>query len=211
MTVCVRAPPRLRSSAAYWAAVAPLVRWRVVAPRRGRRVWSWQAPVATGWVRGRGRGGQGGAGGEEQDGGADQAVGGGLGQRQRRQVRGRHPAQPGQHLQGDGDGQERPAGPGDHGQDAQRQGAVVAGWSARSRPAPGWGRGRGSGWPRSRAAWRAGRPAPRGWPGWRSARSGGRGWLGHCSTPPTDRVMRAWPWPVTVIEVIPMMPRNVVS
>ena len=32
-----------------------------------------------------------------------------------------------EHFEGDGGGQERPAGPGDHGQDAQRQGAVVAG------------------------------------------------------------------------------------
>ena len=34
---------------------------------------------------------------------------------------------------------------------------------------------------------------------------------GHCSTPPTDRVMREWAWPVTVIEVMPMMPRNLVA
>jgi len=65
-------------------------------------------------ARGRHRGGQGRAGGEQQDGGADQSLGGGLGKRQGRQVRGRHAAQPGEHLQGDGDGQERPAEPGDH-------------------------------------------------------------------------------------------------
>ena len=43
------------------------------------------------------------------------------------------------------------------------------------------------------------------------AEQAGADGVGHCSTPPTDRVMRAWPCPVTVIEVIPMIPRKVVG
>ena len=161
--------------------------------------------------RSRGRGGQGRAGGEEQDGGADQSPGGGLGQRQGRQVRGRHPAQAGEHLEGDGRGQERPGQPGEHGQEAQGQRAVVA----RGQGCPGLLRvgnvvGDRVGPDGQEQGGQAGQDGQDGQRCAEPDHAGADG-SGHCSTPPTDRVMRAWPWPVTVIEVIPMIPRNVVS
>ena len=210
VTVCVRALPLVRSCGRLCVATASVLAgrwWRPgggggCGPGRRRRHQL---------GRSRGRGGQGRAGGEQQDCGTDQSLGGRLRQRQRRQVRGRDPAQPGQHLQGDADGQERPAGPGDHGQDAQRQGSVVAGHQRCPDLLQGGNVvGDRVGPDREQHGRQAGQHREDGQGCGEPDQAGADGCC-HCSTPPTDRVMRAWPWPVTVIEVIPMIPRNVVS
>ena len=121
------------------------------------------------------------------------------------------PAQARCHLQGDGDGQERPGEPGDHGQDAQGEGAVVAGGQGRPDLVQGGDMvGQGVGPDRQEQGGQSAQHGEDGQGRDEPVQTGADG-CGHCSTPSTDRVMRAWPWPVTVIEVIPMIPRNVVS